>query len=286
MISKSSIKQIRGLERKKNRLEERLFVAEGPKLVGELLATMRPKYVAATEEWLEANRKELSGIEVDLVSEGELQRASLLQHPQSVVALFPFPHWEARLADVAAQELCLALDGVQDPGNLGTIVRIADWFGIRHIFCSPDTADIFNPKATQATMGALARVQVHYIDLIAELSALHKGGQEGWGREYSSPTGGGQEGWGGEYSSPTGGGQEGAPIYGTFLDGANIYEQQLSHNGIIIMGNEGRGIRKETAALVSHRLLIPSYPADRTTVESLNVAIATAIICAEFRRRA
>ncbi len=250
MITKARIQQIRGLERKKNRLEERLFVAEGPKLVGELLATMRPTYVAATEEWLEANRKRLGNIQVDIISEAELQRASLLQHPQEVIALFPLPEWEASLADVAPHELCLALDGVQDPGNLGTITRLADWFGIHHIFCSSDCADIFNPKATQATMGAIARVQLHYVDLIAELSTLSE-----------------------------------IPVYGTFLDGTNIYEQELSHNGIIIMGNEGRGIRKETAALVSHRLLIPPYPADRTTVESLNVAIATAIICAEFRRR-
>ena len=267
MITKARIQQIRRLERKKNRLEERLFVAEGPKLVGELLATMRPTYVAATEEWLEANRKRLGGIEVDIVSEAELQRASLLQHPQEVIALFPLPEWKTSLADVAPHELCLALDGVQDPGNLGTITRLADWFGIHHIFCSSDCADIFNPKATQATMGAIARVQLHYIDLIAEIKSLNPKIL-------------------GSNSLPLTGEMEGTvPVYGTFLDGTNIYEQELSHNGVIIMGNEGRGIRKETAALVSHRLLIPPNPADRTTVESLNVAIATAIICAEFRRR-
>ena len=281
MITKARIQQIRGLERKKNRLEERLFVAEGPKLVGELLATMRPTYVAATEEWLEANRKRLVNIQVDIVSESELQRTSLLQHPQEVIALFPLPEWEASLADVATHELCLALDGVQDPGNLGTITRLADWFGIHHIFCSSDCADIFNPKATQATMGAIARVQLHYIDLLTELHTLDKEVNKG----KSLPQGGSQEGWGGK-SLPLTGELEGAPVYGTFLDGTNIYEQELSHNGVIIMGNEGRGIRKETAALVSHRLLIPPYPTDRTTVESLNVAIATAIICAEFRRRA
>ena len=278
---KARIQQIRGLERKKNRLEERLFVAEGPKLVGELLATMHPNYVAATEEWLEANRKRLGNIEVDLVSETELQRASLLQHPQEVIALFPLPEWEASLADVAPHELCLALDGVQDPGNLGTITRLADWFGIHHIFCSSDCADIFNPKATQATMGAIARVQLHYIDLLTELHTLDKEVN----KAKSLPLTGEMEGWGSK-SLPLKGEQEGVPVYGTFLDGTNIYEQELSHNGVIIMGNEGRGIKKETAALVSHRLLIPPYPADRTTVESLNVAIATAIICAEFRRRA
>ena len=262
MISKTRIRQIHGLERKKNRLEEGLFVAEGPKLVGELLGTaphtgeaspqhfsMEARYVAATEEWMARHKSLLRHAETDTVTPDELQRISLLQHPQDVVALFAIPHYEGRMADIAQRELTLALDGVQDPGNLGTIVRLADWFGIRHVFCSSDCADVFNPKATQATMGAIARVQLHYVDLIAELSDLSE-----------------------------------VPVYGTFLDGTNIYEQQLSHNGVIIMGNEGRGIKKETAALVSHRLLIPPYPADRTTVESLNVAIATAIICAEFRR--
>ncbi len=247
MISKARIKQIHGLERKKNRLEEGLFVAEGPKLVGELLATLQPCYVAATEEWLATNRKRLGNAETDVVTDEELQRTSLLQHPQSVVALFPIPHSEASLAETAQRELCLALDGVQDPGNLGTIVRLADWFGIRHVFCSTDSADIFNPKATQATMGALARVSVHHIDLLQALR------------------------------------QTTAPVYGTFLDGKDIYSQRLTENGVIVMGNEGRGISAEAAALVSHRLYIPPYPADRTTVESLNVAIATAIVCAVFR---
>ena len=248
MISKARIKQIHGLERKKNRLEEGLFVAEGPKLVGELLATMQPHYVAATSQWLEANARRLDGVLADTVGEEELQRASLLQHPQDVVALFPIPHTEASLSDVAAKELTLALDGVQDPGNLGTIVRLADWFGIRHIFCSFDSADIYNPKSTQATMGALARVDVHYIDLPLALRSVE------------------------------------APVYGTFLDGQDIYTQDLSAQGVIVMGNEGRGISKAVAELVSHRLFVPPYPAQRPTVESLNVAIATAIVCAEFRR--
>ncbi len=250
MISKARIKQIRGLERKKNRVAEGLFVAEGPKLVGELLAVMLPHYVAAEAEWLKEHEKELRGVVYDTVSSDELQRASLLQHPQQVIALFPIPQSEGHLAEIAEQELTLALDGVQDPGNLGTIVRLADWFGIHHIYCSPDSADIYNPKATQATMGALARVNVHYCELTEEL------------RKTS------------------------APIYGTFLDGKNIYQQELSSHGVIIMGNEGQGIRKETATLVSHRLFVPPYPANRPTVESLNVAIATAIVCAEFRRKA
>lgn len=249
MISKARIKQIHALERKKARLEQQLFVAEGPKLVGELLTSMRPHYVAATTAWMEENRQRLGGVQTDTLTEEELRRTSLLQHPQFVIALFPLPHYDSNLAETGATELTLALDGVQDPGNMGTIVRLADWFGIRHVFCSLDCADIFNPKATQATMGALARVEVHYIDLASELSKAS------------------------------------APVYGTFLDGDNIYQQTLSPHGIIVMGNEGKGISQEIERLVTHRLYIPPYPAESQTVESLNVAIATAITCAEFRRR-
>ena len=252
MISKARIKQIHALERKKNRQEEGLFVAEGPKLVGELLSTMKLHYLAATETWVHAN-PDFSSAVTDLISEDELRRASLQQHPQEVIALFEIPHYEPQLAEIARHELALALDGVQDPGNLGTIVRLADWFGINHIFCSPDCADIFNPKTIQATMGAIARVQVHNINLVAELHTLPL---------------------------------EKVPVYGTFLDGENIYDKELSQHGIIIMGNEGRGISAEVESLVSHRLFIPPYNTDKPTVESLNVAIATAIICAEFRRRA
>jgi len=249
MISKARIKYIKSLERKKIRDQEHRFVAEGPKLVGELLTSMQPCYVAATEEWLAHHLSQLGSIDTDTLTADELQRASLLQHPQDVIAVFPIPNSETTIDNVAEHELTLALDGVQDPGNLGTIVRLADWFGIRHVFCSPDCADIFNPKATQATMGALARVGVHYVNLPEALQNTQ------------------------------------APIYGTFLDGENIYQQALTQHGIIVMGNEGRGISSAVAERVSHRLFIPPFPEKNTTVESLNVAIATAVICAEFRRR-
>ena len=140
-------------------------------------------------------------------------------------------------------------DGVQDPGNLGTIVRLADWFGIGHVFCSPQSADIFGPKAVQATMGALARVQVHYTDLAEEL------------RKFPGQ------------------------IYGTFLDGDDIYSTPLSSAGVIVMGNEGNGVSPEVGALVNARLFVPPFPQGKATSESLNVAMATAIVCAEFRRR-
>ena len=152
--------------------------------------------------------------------------------------------------EVVQQQLCLALDDVQNPGNLGTIVRLADWFGIEHIFCSRGCADIYNPKTVQATMGGLARVQVHYMDLPQMLSLL----------------------------------PEDVPVYGTFLDGDNLYKKSLDNRGLIVMGNEGKGISSSVEAFVTERLYIPNYPAGRATSESLNVAIATAIVCAEFRR--
>jgi TrmH family RNA methyltransferase len=141
---------------------------------------------------------------------------------------------------------------VQNPGNLGTIIRLADWFGISDIVCSADCADCFNPKVIQATMGAIIRVRVHYTDLAKWLAKQQTAG---------------------------------TPIYGTFLDGENIYSKRLTHNGVIVMGNEGQGIGAACAATVSERLYIPPYPTDNNGSESLNVAIATAIICSEFRRR-
>ena len=172
----------------------------------------------------------------------------MLQHPQQVLGVFPFFQTGNDTIDVSA--LTLMLDGVQDPGNLGTIIRIADWFGINDIFCSHETADLYNPKVVQATMGSITRVRLHYVSLVSVLKQL----------------------------------PENYPIYGTLLEGNNIYDGQLSTNGLIIMGNEGNGISTEIRQLVSHPLRIPNYPPDAATAESLNVAIATAITCAEFRR--
>lgn len=248
MISKATIKKIHALDMRKFRRNERLFVAEGPKLVDELCATMKPVYIAALPEWISENAKIVSGTEYDIVTPDELQRASLQKNPQQVIALFPIP--EHRFCtEQLKNELVLMLDGVQDPGNLGTIARIADWFGIRNIICSAETADIYNPKAVQATMGALARVKFHYTDLLQLLS------------------------------------QYDGPVYGTFLDGENIYGQELSENGIIVMGNEGKGISQGVGEMINRRLYIPNYPIGTQTTESLNVAIATSIVCAEFRRR-
>lgn len=248
MLSKNKIKYLRSLELKKNRKEERVFIAENHKLVGDLLGHFRCRLLVATRDWLEVNPK-VSADEVIEVTQEELSRASLLKTPQEVLAVFEQPHYDFQ-PEVIRTSLCLALDDVQDPGNLGTIIRIADWFGIEHIFCSNGTVDVYNPKTVQATMGALARVKLHYCHLPELISGL-----------------------------------ENVPIFGTFLDGKNMYQEELSPSGLIVMGNEGNGISEEVGKLINRRLYIPNYPQERETSESLNVAVATSIVCAEFRRR-
>lgn len=248
MLSKSKIKYIRSLELKKFRSEYQTFVAEGNKLVAELLDTFECELLVARTSWL-ATQGNISAQELLTDDEGEgIRKASFLKNPQDVLAVFKQPRYD--LAEIStANQLTLALDGIQDPGNLGTIIRIADWFGIKHIVCSKDTADVYNPKVVQATMGALARVKVHYTDLTEFLEAQN------------------------------------TPIFGSFLEGEDMYTRSLPSSGIIVMGNEGNGIRDSVAATVTDKLFIPPYPVGYETSESLNVAVATAIICSEFRRQ-
>jgi TrmH family RNA methyltransferase len=250
MLSKNDIKNIKSLELKKFRDEKKLFVAEGHKLVGELLGVFRCVLLVATNEWL-AGHGRIPADRVETVSADELKRASLLRSPQDVLAVFCIPDDKSAMKEAAAKNLVLALDDVQDPGNLGTIMRIADWFGIKDIFCSKGTADIYNPKAVQATMGAISRVKIHYTELAKEIASLPAS----------------------------------VPVYGTFLEGDIIYDTELSGNGVIIMGNEGNGISREVGKTINRKLYIPNWPAGAATSESLNVAIATAIVCSEFRRR-
>ena len=272
MLSKNQIKLIKSLESKKNRKREGLFVAEGPKVVGDLLrAGYQPHSIFNTGKCSTFNVQH-STFNVQYstfnVTDDELRRISFLQHPQQVLAVFhipeqpsPITHQPSAISHQPSaishqpsaighqpSSLALALDGVQDPGNVGTIIRIADWFGITDIYCSPDTADVYNPKVVQATMGSLAHVHIIYCDLVALL------------REST------------------------VPVYGTLLDGQDIYTQDLSQEGIIVMGNEGNGISPEVRQLISHKLLIPNFNPNTETAESLNVAIATAITCSEFRR--
>ncbi len=240
---------------KKHRKANGVFVAEGRKLVGDLLPAFDCRYIGATADWLQLHAEWIDlqrqeGLEVDEVTDEELRKVSFQETPQQVLAVFRQPTYQVDANEVTKKSLCLMLDDVQNPGNLGTIVRLADWFGIEHIFCSSGCADIYNPKTVQATMGGLVRVKVHYVDLAETLASLDAD----------------------------------TPVYGTFLDGENMYGKKLSKSGVIVMGNEGNGISKAVEEYVTERLYIPNYPAGRKTSESLNVAIATAIVCAEFRR--
>lgn len=256
MLSKNKIKLLHSLEMKKNRDTQQSFVAEGPKIVHDILSRHKDQLsvIAATEEWFAQEHELMAGLQCEriVVSADELTKVSFLCHPQQVFAVFrKFAEMTPEELPSLADKLTLVLDGVQDPGNLGTIIRIADWFGIEDIICSKDTVDVYNPKVVQATMGSIARVRVSYMDLKQLFEAL----------------------------PPT------LPVYGTLLEGNNMYSEQLSHNGIIIMGNEGKGISPQIRQFITKGLRIPNYPEGRDTADSLNVAVATAIICAEFRRR-
>lgn len=247
MLTKAIIKYIKSLKDKKNRDEYGTFVVEGNKMIAELIHIFKCQYLIATNNII--NSIDSSNIEnIIEVKNNEIERVSFLKNPQESIAVFYKPRYND--IENIKNKLTLVLDEIQDPGNLGTIIRIADWYGIENIVCSKNTADVYNPKTVQATMGALARVRVHYVDLVPFLN---------------------------NYQS--------LPIYGTFLDGENIYSNDITSDGIIIMGNEGNGVSKEVENLVNKRLFIPSYPPNQETSESLNVAVATAIVCAEFRRR-
>ncbi|NCC99248.1 MAG: RNA methyltransferase, partial [Bacteroidia bacterium] len=228
-----------------NRYEEKCFVAEGSKTVEDLLSSFVCRAMYGTESYI--------GVRPDcfeLVTHAELKSISNLETPQDVLAVFEMHENKWDFIDVSGK-LSLALENIQDAGNLGTIIRVADWFGIENIMCSIGTVDVYNCKTVQATMGALARVNVYYGDLKTYLMNL---------------------------SSQM-------PIYATTLDGTDVYAAELSKNGVIVMGNEGNGISSELKQICNSKLLIPSYPQGRKTSESLNVGIATAVICSEFRRR-
>ncbi len=248
MWSKAKQKFVRSLAIKKYREQESAFLAEGPKVVMELLQHFPCRFVAGTEVFW-AKHGNIPCCENVLLTQRDLLQSSLLRTPQEVLAVFELPHFSDDV-EVEDKSLVLALDAVQDPGNVGTILRIADWFGIDRVVCSLDTADVFSPKVVQATMGALARVRVNYVHLPSFL-ANHRQ----------------------------------IPVYGTFLDGDDLYAADLTAGGILVMGNEGNGISAAVSELTTHKLRIPSFPAGRPTSESLNVAAATAVVCAEFRRR-
>lgn len=243
-------KTIASLASARHRRAEGLFVAEGSKCVLDTLGAFRLRHLLATDEWFAVHLEQASLPQAETVRHTDLERMSSLSTPPPVLAVYELP--EAPGApDIDDGELVLALDCVQDPGNLGTIVRVADWMGVTRIVASPDTADIFGAKAVQATMGAVARVAVHYAPLAPLLAGVRAA----------------------------------CPVYGTFLDGENIYTTGLTAGGVLVMGNEGRGISPQVAACVTRRITIPSWPEGRPTSESLNVGTATAIALAQFRSR-
>ena len=241
MVSKNQIKWITSLQLKKYRLENQLFIAEGVKVIQELLQS---NFVL---EDLFATEDVFNSFSVNnkmVVTDAEMKKITALSSPSSCLAVFQMP----KETKISNQGLIVALDDIRDPGNLGTIIRLCDWFGIEQMICSKETVDVFNPKVVQATMGSLARVNIQYIDI----------------QEFIS--------------------NSSLPIFGTFMDGNNIYSEDLPNDGIIIFGNEANGISAEIEKLVTNRIAIPRFGKLQKT-ESLNVATATAIILSEFCRR-
>lgn len=246
MTTKAQRRAVASLARSKGRRQEGAFAAEGTKCVLDMLGAFDLRALYATADWL-AGHSLPPDVAATAVGRGELAEMSSLTLATDVIAVFDMPARETFDPAMLKGRLTLALDRVQDPGNLGTIIRTADWMGVDTILASEDTADCFNPKVIQATMGALARVRVIYGALPEMLAKAD------------------------------------VPVFGTFLDGRNIYTATLPAEAVVVMGNEGRGISAEVGATVTDRLLIPSYPPERPTSESLNVATATAITLAQFR---
>ena len=241
MVSKNQIKLISSLHQKKYRIAHQLFIAEGVKGINELLQSnfeLEHLYVTIDEF------KSVSTTQKTVISDADLKKISALTTPNTCLAVFKIP----KEKPVLNKGLIVALDTIRDPGNMGTILRLCDWFGINQVVCSKETVDLYNPKVVQATMGSIARVNVNYLNLknFLETTSL--------------------------------------PIYGTFMDGEDIYNSEITNEGIITLGNEANGISKEIEALVTKRITIPRFGNLQQT-ESLNVATATAIVLSEFKRR-
>ena len=255
MLSKTKIKLIRSLEHKKYRSQYGIFVVEGDKTVREMLASsLVVECILVKPEWLEQIPDSLrsKAREIIIINDRELSQISFMKTPNQAMALVQIPQYHLNMMEIC-DVLSLYLDGVQDPGNLGAIIRLADWFGIRHVLCGHGCADPFNPKTVQSTMGAIIRVKTCITDeSLFQLLKTHR---------------------------------PDFPVYGTFLNGESLYNTSLSPKAVIVMGNESKGISNEVAQFINRRLLIPPYPSGEPTSESLNVATAAAIVCAEFRRR-
>lgn len=254
MLSKNKIKLIKSLKTKKIREDTGLFVVEGDKMVSEVISSsFRVILLAATQKWYNLNHELILDkyTEQVVADKDEIVKASLLINPQNAISVVEIPHYQLQLPKLY-NKLSVLLDKVQDPGNLGTIIRIADWFGVEDIICSIDTADLYNPKVIQATMGAITRVRIHYkvlSDILREIDQIS------------------------------------IPVFGTALQGENIYHYPLPNNGFILLGNESKGVNPEHEKYFTKQLFIPFFPKNQKRSESLNVAVAAGIICSEFRRR-
>ena len=238
MLSKSQIKLITSLKQKKYRLQHGFFVVEGVKTIKELLQSNLTLHILYTMESFNIDAKN----EI-LISEQDLKRISFLKTPNKALAIFKMP----AVKGIETNKLIVALDDVRDPGNLGTIIRLCDWFGVKDLVCSKETVDCFNPKVVQATMGSITRVNISYVDL----SSFFKNAD--------------------------------LPVFGAFMDGESVYKKQLPEKGVLVMGNEANGISKAIEATVTDKISIPRF-GDLQATESLNVATATSILLSEFRR--
>lgn len=240
MVTKNQIKLITSLQQKKYRIKEKLFFAEGVKVIQELLqSNFELEHLYTTQQ----DFNEISASKKTIISDSDIKKISALANSNTCLGIFKIP----KSQKIQERGLILALDDIRDPGNLGTILRLCDWFGIEELVCSSSTVDLYNPKVVQATMGSISRVNVNYIDLnlFIETTKL--------------------------------------PVFGAFMDGKNIYKENLPKEGIIVMGNEANGISSSIEKMISERLTIPRFGTLKQT-ESLNVATATAIVLSEFRR--
>ncbi len=259
MLSKNQIKQINFLKNKKYRKIYNRFVVEGKKIVNDIILSSSPNWqidiICATKQWIQKNDNILKDKKINIidVSEKELQSISCLKTPDNVLAVvkIPYQHLDIQLINSC---FTLMLDEIKDPGNLGTIIRIADWFGINNIICSNECVDVYNPKVVQSSMGSIARVNIFYTDLYDFLKKISSD----------------------------------IIVYGSCINGENIYTKKLAKNGIIIIGNESDGISKKILPFIKEKIYIPSFsPKEnyKKDIDSLNAAVATGIICSEFRRQ-
>ena len=245
MLSKSTISLLKSLQQKKFRIEHGLFLVEGNKSVTEFANSLYQIEAIYHTTAIDPKLLKLSGkINFSEISLNDLEKISSLKSPQEVIALVKIPALPILNAAALKGKFAIALDGIQDPGNMGTIIRTADWFGIQHIICSADTVDVYNPKVVQATMGSLAHISIYYVELTEFLESIN------------------------------------IPLFGALLDGSNIYKTNFGTEGLVIMGNEGNGLRPEIVKLVQKAVTIPRGG----NAESLNVGIATAIFCSEIKR--